>query len=320
LNSKQLIKILKIGLPLLLGVFLMWLWLGKMSSQERATLWFDIKNANPLWILISFILSILSHLSRAYRWKFMLEPLGYKPKFGNSIAAVMTGYFANTFVLRSGEVLRAVALQRTDDVPFEKAFGTIVSERVADLIMLILVMIAAVSLQSNALITYFKESANPIPSIVSLFVLIVGGIIGLRILKKSSHPLIVKVRNFGLGILEGVKSIFKMKKNAAFIFHTLFIWAMYVSMFWIVTLCVPGLKGASFGVILAAFIIGAFSMSATNAGMGLYPLAMAAVFTFFNFEESDGNTFGGIIWGTQTIFNIIIGGFCALYTLVLRKR
>jgi len=146
---KKAIKALKIILPLVLGVFLMWLWLGKMSPQERIDLWNTIKNANPLWIVISFIFSMLSHLSRAYRWRFMLEPMGYSPKLGNSLAAVMTGYFANTFVIRSGEVLRAVSIQRTDNIPFEKAFGTIVSERIADLVMLILIMITTIILQST---------------------------------------------------------------------------------------------------------------------------------------------------------------------------
>lgn len=304
----------------MLGVFLMWLWLGGMSPQDRVDLWENIKNANPVWILLSFLFSTLSHLSRAYRWRFMLEPMGYKPKLGTSVAAVMTGYFANTFVLRSGEVLRAVALQKTDKIPFEKAFGTIVSERIADLIMLLLIMTITISLQSTELISYFQEKANPIPSIISMLVLITLGVIGLRILKRSSHPVIVKVRTFGLGILEGAKSILKMRKNGAFIFHTLFIWTMYIAMFWVVTLCVPGLRGVSFGVTLAAFVIGAFSMSATNAGMGLYPIAMAAVFTFFGYSDIDGNTFGGIIWGTQTLFNLILGGACAIYTLILSNR
>ena len=317
---KKAIKALKIMLPLTLGVFLMWFWLGGMSPQDRIDLWNDIKNANPIWIVISFIFSILSHLSRAYRWKFILEPMGYSPKLGTSLAAVMTGYFANTFVIRSGEVLRAVSIQRTDDIPFEKAFGTIVSERIADLVMLILIMITAVILQSTVLIDYFKREANPIPSIIGLAVLLVLGIIGLRILKRSSHPFIVKIRTFGLGILEGVKSILAMKKNAAFIFHTLFIWSMYIAMFWIVTLTVPGLQGVSMGVILASFVIGAFAMSATNAGMGAYPLAMAAIFTFFGYSNADGNAFGSIIWGTQTIFNIIIGGLFALYIFVVRRR
>ena len=317
---QKVIKTLKILLPLALGVFLMWLWLGKMTSQERIELWHDIKNANPLWIGISFLTALLSHMSRAYRWKFMLQPMGYTPKFGNSLAAVMTAYFANTFVLRSGEVLRAVAIQKTDKIPFEKAFGTIVSERIADLVMLLLIMIMAIALQSTELIDLFKKEANPVSSIISLSVLLIAGIIGLRVLKKSSHPFIVKVRDFGLGVLEGVKSILSMKKNAAFIFHTVFIWAMYISMFWIVTLTVPGLQGVSVGVTLTAFVVGAFSMSATNAGMGLYPLAMVTVFSFFGYEAADGNAFGSIIWGTQTIFNIIIGGLCALYVFIIRRR
>lgn len=317
---QKIIKTLKIILPLALGVFLMWLWLGKMSPQDRINLWNDIKNANPVWIGLSFLFSILSHMSRAYRWKFMLEPMGYTPKFGNSLAAVMTGYFANTFVLRSGEVLRAVAIQKTDKIPFEKAFGTVVSERIADLVMLLLIMTTAIVLQSTELIDLFKERANPISSIISLVVLLTMGIIGLRILKRSSHPLIVKVGTFGLGILEGVKSILSMKKNAAFIFHTLFIWAMYISMFWIVTLTVPGLQGISTGVTLTAFVLGAFSMSATNAGMGVYPIAMVAVFSFFGYAKADGNAFGSIIWGTQTIFNILIGGLFALYVFVIRRR
>jgi len=318
--KKFIIKTLQIILPLMLGVFLMWHWLGGMSPQDRVTLWNDIKNANPLWIILSFVFSILSHLSRAYRWKFMLEPMGYTPKLGNSLAAVMTGYFANTFVIRSGEVLRAVSIQRTDKIPFEKAFGTIVSERIADLVMLLLIMTAAIILQSTALIDLFKEKANPTSSILSLILLLLIGIIGLRVLKKSSHPFIVKIREFGLGVLEGVKSILSMKKNAAFIFYTLFIWAMYIAMFWIVTLTVPGLQGVSAGVTLAAFVVGAFAMSATNAGMGAYPIAMVAVFTFFGYTEANGNAFGSIIWGTQTIFNILIGGICALYVFIIPRK
>lgn len=283
-----------------------------MTPQERADMWEAIKTANPLWLGISLIFGLLSHLSRAYRWKFMLEPLGYKPSLWNNFSAVMIAYFANTFIVRTGEVLRGVVISKSEKIPFDKAFGSIISERIADLIMLILIMSTAVVLQSSELIEYFKTRANPIPSIIALSVLIIGGIIGLRILKNSSHPFIVKVRNFGLGVFEGVRSILHMKKNMAFIFHTLFIWGMYIGMFWIMTFTVPGLADVSLGVILAAFVIGAFSMTATNAGMGLYPLAMAGVFSFFGFLDTDGETFGWIIWGSQTVFNVLIGGICYL--------
>lgn len=290
----------------------MWYSLSDMTPKERADMWEAIKSANPLWLLISLVFGLLSHLSRAYRWKFMLEPLGHKPSLWNSFSAVMIAYFANTFIVRTGEVLRGVVISKSENIPFEKAFGTIISERIADLVMLILIMSTAVILQSNELIDYFQTRANPIPSIIALAVLLIGGIIGIRILKSSSHPFIVKVREFGLGVFEGVRSILHMKKNTAFILHTLFIWCMYVGMFWIMTLTVPGLANVSLGVLLAAFVIGAFSMSATNAGMGIYPLAMAGVFSFFGFLDTDGETFGWIIWGSQTIFNVLVGGVCYL--------
>jgi uncharacterized protein (TIRG00374 family) len=300
------------------GVFLVWYQLSKMTAVERSDMWEAIKMVNPIWIVISLLFGLFSHFSRAYRWKYLLEPLGYKPKFITSFMAIMIGYFANTFIIRSGEVLRGMSLSKTDNIPFEKAFGTIVAERIADLIVLLLIMTTAVILQSTALVAYFQENANPTGFIILLAVGLTAGIFGLRLLKKSSHPFIQKIRNFGLGLLDGVKSILNMQHNTSFILHTLFIWGMYIGMFWIMKYTVPGTAEAPLGVILASFVIGAFAMSATNAGMGLYPIAMAAIFTFFGYE--DGATFGWLLWGTQTIFNVIIGGICALILLLIKRR
>ncbi len=289
-----------------------------MSAAERSDMWEAIVAVDPVWIAISISCGLLSHFSRAYRWRFLLEPLGYKPKFRTSFMAIMIGYFANTFIIRSGEILRGVSLSKTDAIPFEKAFGTIVAERIADLIVLLTIMSIAIVLQSTALIEYFKLNANPLGFIILLTVGILAGILGLRLLKISSHPIIVKIRNFGLGLLDGIKSILNMKRNGAFIAHTLFIWGMYIGMFWIMKFTVTGTEDAPIGVILASFVIGAFAMSATNAGMGLYPIAMAAIFSFFGYE--DGATFGWLLWGTQTIFNVVVGGICALVLLLHKKR
>lgn len=301
-----------------MGVFLVWYQLSKMTSAERAEMWFAITGVNPIWVLISLLCGLLSHLSRAYRWHLLLEPLGYNTRFSTRFMAVMTGYFANTFIIRSGEVLRGVALARKEKIPFEKTFGTIVAERIADLILLLLVMAAAVLLQSTALVAYFQKHANPLSFILLLTIGLVLGMIGLRIISKSKHPFIKRIRDFGLGLLEGVKSIFMMKSNGKFILHTLFIWGMYIGMFWVMKFAFAGTAGAPIGVILAAFVVGGFSMSATNAGLGIYPIAMAAIFGFFGFDE--GGTFGWLLWGTQTIFNVLIGGVCAFLLLVKKGR
>ena len=313
--NKQLLKVLRIVLPLGLGIALAWYSIKLLGDDGFSQVISTLKTADPLWIAISLSFALLSHISRAYRWKFMLEPLGYTPKLKNSFAAVMIAYFVNTFVIRAGEIMRGVVISKTEKIPFEKAFGTIVSERIADLIMLILIMTIAVILQSTSLIDYFfKEDVNPLPSILALLALLTIGVVGLRILKQSKHPLIIKVRDFGLGVLEGVKSILYMKKNGAFILHTLFIWTMYIMMFWVMKFTVPGIASAPLGVILAAFVVGAFSMSASNGGLGAYPIGMAAIFTFFGYEE--GAIFGWIIWGIQTLFNIVVGGSCGLLFLI----
>lgn len=301
-----------------MGVFLVWYQLSKMSSVERSDMWMAITGVNPIWVIVSLLCGLLSHFSRAYRWQLLLEPLGYHTQFSTRFMAVMTGYFANTFIIRSGEVLRGVALARKEEIPFEKTFGTIVAERIADLVVLLLVMAAAVLLQSSALVAYFNDNANPIGFIIFLVVGLTAGIIGLRIIRKSQHPFIKKVRDFGLGLLEGIKSILNMKSNASFIFHTLFIWGMYIGMFWIMKFAFEGTAAAPIGVILAAFVVGGFSMSATNAGLGIYPIAMAAIFGFFGFE--DGETFGWLLWGTQTIFNVLVGGICAFILLVKKGK
>lgn len=292
----------------------MWYALGRMSSE----MWDIVLNASPIPVLISLVLSILSHLSRAYRWNFMLNPMGYYPKLLHNFCAVMLGYFANTFVLRSGEVLRGVALAKAENIPFEKTFGTIVSERVADLLMLLLVIAIGLIGQSDNAIDFVSDKINPLVTITILVALILLGIVFLRILQWSEHPFLVKVRNFGLGVLEGIKSILKMKNNIAFVAHTVFIWAMYFSMFWIITLCVPSLEDVDISVTLIAFIIGAFAMSATNSGMGIYPLAMGAAFGYFGYEG--GEVFGWIIWGSQTVFNIVFGGICSLYLYFVQRK
>ena len=210
-------------LPLLLGAIFIWYSLQSATPEERRQLLNNILNANPVWLLLSVIFGTLSHLSRAYRWKFMLQPLGYKPRFANSFMAVMAGYLANFGIPRSGEILRAATLSTYEKVPFEKAFGTIISERIADVIVMLGIIGVALLLQTELLLDYFNANQiNPLFTLAILAGLVVLGLIALHFLKKSSHPFLVKIKKMALGLIEGMRSIFKMEKKWAFIFHTLF--------------------------------------------------------------------------------------------------
>jgi|TARA_B100000700_G_scaffold325519_1_gene434506 uncharacterized protein (TIRG00374 family) len=320
LNTK-LKKILKTIIPLLLGIFLIWYSYNSATPTERAELIRNIKKADPFWVGLSLVLGTLSHLSRAYRWKFMLEPLGYKPKFINSFMALMAGYLANLGIPRSGEFLRAATLKTYEDIPVEKGFGTIISERLADLIILLSIISLAVILQTDNVLTYFAENnINPIFTIGVFVVLVILGTFSLILIKKSKLPLLRKIKDFAKGLLEGMRSILKMRQKWAFIFHTLFIWIMYVTMFYVATFAIPETTNVGFGAILAAFVVGSFAISVTNGGIGVYPIAIAGVLTLFSISRQGGEAFGWVVWASQTFLNLVLGGLSFIFLPILNRR
>ena len=168
-------KILKIIIPLILGGFLVWYSLTIVSPSELIQYF---KDANYWWIALGLVFGILSHLSRAYRWKFLLEPLGYKPKFLNSTLAVLVAYLMNIFLPRAGEVTRAAVMSNYEKIPFEKGFGTIVAERIADLIMMLIIISITLLIQFDFIWELLTKDFNPVKSIISLL-LSVGFFVGL---------------------------------------------------------------------------------------------------------------------------------------------
>jgi uncharacterized protein (TIRG00374 family) len=218
-------KILKTSLPLGIGVFLIYISLSKLTDSDIEDVKNSFRTANYWWVLLSLFIGVLSHFSRAYRWKFMLEPLGYKPKFLNSAMAVIVAYLVNLGIPRAGELSRAAVLAEYEDVPFEKGFGTIVAERVADLIMyalfIFLAFLAQYDLIKNELAKKLPE--NPLYTIVVVLVIIIGFYLFFKWVKKSKKPFFIKLRTFLSGIIEGVKSILTMEKKWAFIFRYSFL-------------------------------------------------------------------------------------------------
>ncbi|CAM1345383.1 lysylphosphatidylglycerol synthase transmembrane domain-containing protein [Tenacibaculum amylolyticum] len=309
-------KILKIILPLILGGFLVWYMFTKISPT---TLLNYFKNANYGWIALGLFFGVLSHLSRAYRWKFLLEPMGYTPRFINSTLAVMIGYFVNLALPRAGEVSRATVMTTYEDIPFEKGFGTIVAERIADLVMMFIIIGITLLIQFEFIIKLVKANFDPIKIAIGLVAVLVAVLFFRQYVKKSTSGLGLKVKNFVNSLVEGLTSIFKMKNKWAFIFHTVFIWTMYVAMFWAT---IPAIKGLEvpFGAILVGFIAGGFSIAATNGGIGLYPVAVAGAFTLFGVPEEPSNAFGAIMWSAQTAMIIIFGGLSFLLLPIFNKN
>ena len=309
-------------MPLGIGVFLIYISLSKLTDSDIEDVKNSFRTANYWWVLLSLFIGVLSHFSRAYRWKFMLEPLGYKPKFLNSAMAVIVAYLVNLGIPRAGELSRAAVLAEYEDVPFEKGFGTIVAERVADLIMyalfIFLAFLAQYDLIKNELAKKLPE--NPLYTIVVVLVIIIGFYLFFKWVKKSKKPFFIKLRTFLSGIIEGVKSILTMEKKWAFIFHTLFIWVMYILMLYTAKFAIPATANISINAVLISFVIGTFSYAATNGGIGAYPIAIQSALLLYGVSENDGLSFGWIMWTSQTLMVLVFGGLSFLFLPFYNKK
>lgn len=317
--KKKFINFLKIALPLLLGIFLIWYSYNKFTPEQILEIKNQFKEANYGFVALSVFFGILSNLSRAYRWNYMLAPLGYKPKFSNNIMAVYITYLMNLFIPRSGEISRALVVNKYENVPFDKAFGTIISERVADFIILLLFIATTLLLQYQLITDYLLESIDLFKIYILIGVAVPIVFLFFYFLKKSNSTLSMKIKTFLLGLKEGILSIFKMEKKWAFIGHTVFIWAMYVIMFYLMIFALDETSQISFAAIITAFVVGSITIAFTNGGFGSYPFFIAGILLLFGVPETAGTAFGWLVWTSQTVMVIILGGLSFLLLPVLNK-
>jgi hypothetical protein len=319
--NQSLKKTLKLIVPILIGVFLVLYWYLKTSPENREQILFYIKEADVFWVSVSLLLGIIGHVSRAIRWNYLLEPLGYRPKLLNNVLMIFMAYLANLGVPRTGEILRATALTTYEGVPFEKGFGTIATERVIDLIMLLIVVIITLFLQTDIIITFFEQRGFNASGLIILGIAgFAAGLIFFLFIKKSKNAIAQKIKTFVKGLLDGVFSIFKMRKKWAFVFHTILIWVCYIGMMWVIKFTVPETAHLSLNEIMVAFVFGAFAMATTNGGVGLFPILVSKALGLFGISSVSGDAFGWIMWIAQTLMNIVFGAISFILLPLLNRN
>ena len=320
--KKNLLKTLKTLAPIAFGLFLIGYTYSSTAPQDRKHIYEYIMAADPFWVGGSLIIGLLSHISRAIRWNYLLKPLGHQPPISSNVLVILMGYFANLGIPRSGEILRATALSTYENVPFQKGFGTIITERVIDLLMLMAVVLVGLFLQTDILLDFFAQKGVSWTKVGLGFLALVPIVsLGLWVLFRWDHPFIKAIKNKISDLLSGVLSVFKMEKKWLFIAHTLFIWGAYIGMFWVIKYTVPETISLSGSALLVAFVAGAFAMSATNGGIGLYPIAIQKSLAIFGISLVAGNAFGWIMWISQTLLVVVLGGLSFLIIpFVSRKK
>ena len=254
------------------------------------------KNANYFYISLSLVIAIFGFISRAYRWKFSIEHMGYHSNFSTNLMAVCIGYFMNLTIPRSGEISRAIIIKKYENIPFDKAFGTIVAERIVDLILFFLFVITAFILQFKVLKNFVLDTI-PLEKLIILGVIgFTGFILFLLLWIYSKWKFILFLKEKLSGLMEGMMSIVKMKQKWPFLFHSLFIWFTYLLMFYVAVFALKETSSITLGAVVTAFVIGSRAIGFTNSGFGAFPLLIAQIFLLYSIPETVGTAFGWLVW------------------------
>jgi glycosyltransferase 2 family protein len=320
--KKQLLSILKYALFMGLGVFLVWWSIHKMDDKN----WNDCKEALSsaryiLFIPVFFIITA-SHISRAMRWRILMKPMGYKPRLANTFFAVMIGYLANLAIPRLGEVLKCTILARYEKVPADKLVGTILVERLVDVLCLITVFIIAIVSQAGIIGAYAGKtlrsnfmSGGPMAILTKLgLLLLIIAVVYLLLRfvfrKYTQYLFIQKIKNIMLGIKTGLNSIRQLQNRAAFLFHTIFIWACYAGGTYLGFFATHGTNHLPFAATFPVLAFASIGMIITPGGIGTYPNFIMQVLLLYKIEEGLGYANGTLQWVAQAIIILVVGFIC----------
>ncbi|MEO6868784.1 MAG: lysylphosphatidylglycerol synthase transmembrane domain-containing protein [Ginsengibacter sp.] len=324
--KKKIISIVRNLIFLGIGIFLVWWQLGKMSDAQEEQFKESLLNARYIFIIPVVIMALLSHYSRALRWRILMEPMGYKPKVSNTFYATLCGYFANNFVPRAGEVLRCTLLSKYENIPVTKLLGTVILERVFDFITYLFIILITFLIQVRTVSNFVKEkftffSGNKhTPWLKYLIILLVlfGVWVGIKFVFKSYNqkPFIQKLIRYWSGLKEGFTSIMHLKKRKLFLAHTFFIWSMYLLQIYIGFQSLSQTAHLGIGAAFSVLTLSTLAMIVSPGGIGAFPVAVQQVLLIYSI---DNISFGWLMWAVSTGI-ILIAGLISFGLIIYQNK
>lgn len=333
IQQKRIFTILQYLFFLGIGFLLLWLSFRKLDLLE---VWYDIRDANYLWLVVALIFTIGSHIFRALRWNLLINSLNYKTKVSTTFFAVMVGYLANTAVPRMGEFARCGVLSKKEKIPFNALFGTVISERIFDLITLGVIIFLVIVFQINDLGNFLNQIFGPFfaelftnltsiitfTSVVLLSIAILVFIIKLLSERIKKLPFYTKIQEFLSGLLDGIKTIMKLKQKWLFLGYTFIIWFFYALMVYLPLLMLEETSHLTFINGLTILAIGSLGIVApVPGGIGAYHFIVKTVlYEIFKVGGNASGSYAVITHTGQTLLNVIVGSLSYFYMGILSKR
>lgn len=313
MNNKSIKKILKVVIPLLLGLAILWALYSEMDFKE---LWEIMRNANLSIILISLIFGLIGNVIRGLRWELFINSLGYKPKRSSIVYATLGNYAVNFLFPRAGDIWRCAVVSKYDKIPFGKTFETYLVDKVLDLTASIILVFLSAILYLDFFISYFQNNPEYGQNIISLlsspwpYIIIFGVIVFIVIILKTfKHTSIIKkVKDFFSEIRHDFKIVMRMKEKKRIILYTILIWLSFYLYFYI---CFYAFEFTNSLGIIAGLIV--FSMSnvgvavPVQGGIGAWHFMVISSLVILGVSNEEAKAFAFGIFTVQSVWIIICG-------------
>lgn len=321
--SPFLKNVIKFCLFLAVSVFLFWLVYRDQDWSELMTVLKE--DVNYTWVGVACIMGIASHISRALRWQLLTASMGYKIRFWNSFMGVMIGYFANLAIPRMGEFTRCGVVNKYEKVPFSNLLGTVVTERVIDMLILLALTLVVVVTQFKQVGIFLNNNPEIKANVEHLFhsswMVLVVCLLGVMLLllwkfflKKRIQG---RIRIFLSGLKDGLLAVKDVPNKGLFIFHSLFIWLMYFLMFYVCFFCFEFSSHLGMLVALTCFVLGSYGMVApVQGGVGAWHFMVIASLLIYlphTLEMQEmAKIFALLTHSSMTLLYIIVGVICVI--------
>lgn len=322
----------RMALFLGIGCFFIYWFLLKLDGEQKRAIWQSFLEADWMWVAVCVLCSLLSHLLRALRWQLLFKPIGYHPRLNNTFGSVIVAYLGNLAFPRAGEVMRCATLRSSERIPVEKSLGTVVTERIIDLVAFALVIVIGMFAMFGQTKDWLYDTLSQKFSSLPNMTMIVCTLVALAIIilalykffwKRLLHiGIFQKINNLALGVIDGVKSVFHMgaKNTLLFLIYSVTIYLLYILGGLVIFHAFSETSWLSFRAAFVVYLFGSVGMTFSQGGIGVYPVLVQMALAIYGISMEVGTACGWLLWGAQQATVIVVGGSYLIYFSIKKRK
>ena len=325
--KKNSLKIIQYIIFLAIGIGIFWWIYRDLKWEELKT---SLQDVNWFWLVMSVVFIVISHASRALRWAMLIKPLGHNVRFKNMYSSIFILYMTNLIIPRAGEIARCTVVSKYEEVPLTKLIGTVFTERLIDVLALLLIAVAVLLMNVETFQLFLSSHEEINRNIDKLFTaknlliglgfLIVVMLVFVFFRPSKANKFLKKINIIITNLKEGIKSITQMQNKWLFVGHTIFIYAMYLLSFYAVFLAFPFMADLTFNSCLFVFLMGGLAMLApVQGGIGPWHFMVIESLILFGISETDGKVFALVAHTSTNLINLLFGAIIVILMPILNR-